>query len=224
MLVRTSTALCIALLVGAACTTAPKPGEGVDRVESLMGLVQRVHVDSEVAKQKTRQVYATMNSLLAKEYQTEPGQAYRAFVGSLDESERHSEQLKSSVRAMRTAAQTVFEQWDVDLAQIASVTLRERSEARLEATRQRYQALFAAVRGAEVSYDGFHRSMRDLSLFLAHDLNKQAVAEVREDARRIADLVEDLDGRFERSLQAASRYLAAAGAEGTTAQKATPQR
>lgn len=207
MRLREPTTVWLSLLLCTACTTTQRTGESVDRVGTLAGLVQRVHVDSEIAKQKVRAVYASLNAVLAGDLKADAAQVYRSFLATLADSEAHGVKLADSIKSMRGAANTVFDQWEVDLLQIGSASLRERSEARLGAARARYQAFFAAARGAEAGYEDLHKAMRDLSLFLAHDLNKKAVDDVRDDARRVADLVEDLDGRFVRSMQAATRYL-----------------
>jgi hypothetical protein len=205
----TRAAVVLPLLWAAACGSVSNEGSGVARVSDLMGWVQRVHVESEVAKQKVQSTHAILSSLVERDFKSEAAVAYREFVRSIEEAEAQANQLRNAVRSMRGSAQVVFDQWSSDLLQIENSQIRVRSEARMDATWRRYQALLAATRHAETGFDSFNKGMRDLALFLGHDLNKGSVTEIGDDARAISDLTEDLDGRFQRTLEAAREYLSA---------------
>jgi hypothetical protein len=191
-------------------TSRSEPSQGVARVDDLLGYVERVHTESELAKQRVQTAYSLMSAVVNRTYKTDAQTAFQEFSRSIDEAEAQSERLRTLVRSTRTAAQKVFEQWNTDLMQIQNPQMRMRSEARLDTTYKRYQTLLAAMRSAEAGYDQLQKQLRDLTLFLGHDLNPASIAEVRDDARAIGDLAEDVDGRFHRSLAAARDYLSSA--------------
>lgn len=208
-----ATTIATAVPFAALCSCGAFSSEdtGVSRVTDLMTWVERVHVESELAKQKVATATDLMTTLIAGNFKGAPAAAFAEYVRAVQESEAQAEKLRLSVRSMQGAAQPVFDKWRADVLNIDNLQLRQRSEARLDQTWQRYQQLQSSSRHAETGYDSFNQGMRDLTLFLSHDLNAAAVHEVSEDARSLANLAVDLDGRFNRSLDAARSYLAWSG-------------
>jgi hypothetical protein len=85
--------------------------------------------------------------------------------------------------------------------------MRLRSEVRLAATRDRYQAIIAVVDPAQSAYDAFNRGLRDHALFLGHDFNTASVSAIRGDAGSMTMLAAELDERFQKTQQAARNYV-----------------
>ncbi|MCC6672938.1 MAG: DUF2959 family protein [Planctomycetes bacterium] len=191
-------------------------------VSDMVGWIERVHVESELAKKNVQVTSEMMTALVGNSVKGDPIAAYQEFTKAISESESQANRLRAAVRQMQSAAQPVFDQWSSDLLKISNQQIRRRSDARMDATLQRYQALLAATKSAESGYDSFNQGVRDLSLFLGHDLNATALAEVRQDARAITDLALELDGRFNRTLEAARDYIASASLGGTTELRAAP--
>src|SRR5262249_6264441 len=115
--------------------------------------------------------------------------------------------LRSSVEPMKAAAGPVFEKWNTDLLSFTSPGMRQRSQARLEETRDRYQAIVVAVEPAESSLDTFNLGLRDIALFLGHDFNSQSVFAIQDDVRTLTDMAAELDTRLGNSLTAAQAYV-----------------
>ena len=190
-------------------------GTGLARVSDLMAWIERVHVETELSKQKLQAASDMMASLTGGNFKGDVKSAFEQFVLSIQNSEEQALKLRSTVRQMNDSSVAVFDQWSADLLKISNPQMRARSEQRLENTRERYQTILSAARTVESGYDSFNQGVRDLSLFLNNDLNPQAVAEVNEEARLLADLAVQMEGRFNRCLDAAREYLATAtpGAE-----------
>jgi hypothetical protein len=219
---RVATAITVTLLLGlAGCASQSSGGAGVAKVGDFVTWVERVHVETELAMQRTQAATASMQAIVGGQSRGDPVTAFKEFTGSLGESEKQASTLTDAVRAMRSAAQKVFDQWNADLLLIESAQMRARSEQRMDAAWKRYQALLAAARAADNGATAFHKGMRDLSLFLGNDLNASSIADIREDANGIAKLADDLDGRYRRSLEAARDYLATAAL--ANAEESQPQ-
>jgi tetrahydromethanopterin S-methyltransferase subunit B len=177
------------------------------QVNDLVGWVERVHVESELAKQKVNSAVALLEDIATANYQGPAVEAYSKFVTALDESEAQAEKLRGAVDPMKRSADPVFEQWETDLEGISSASIRQRSEERRTATQQRYNDVVASVDPAQESFDVLNRAMRDHALFLGNDFNPASVAMIREDVSELKRLVRELDGRFDTCLRAAQDYV-----------------
>ena len=115
---------------------------------------------------------------------------------------------------MRSAADTVFDEWTTKLEEFTSQSMRQRSLLRLEATRERYAEVQEAAVAAQEAYDDLNRGMRDIVLFLGHDFNMEAVEEITEEAMTIRDQARSLGMVFDDCMQAAEDYISTSALKG----------
>ena len=180
---------------------------GPGQVSDLVGSIERVYVNSELSKEKAHAAVAALRTLASAEYKGDALSAYAAFIAAIDVSEAQAEELRENVEDMQDAADPVFEQWFDDLKAITNVEMRQRSRNRLLTTRERYDAIVAAVEPALRAYDAVNQSLRDHALFLGNDLNPDSVSEIRGEVRALTGRTEELDREFDACLQAAREYV-----------------
>ncbi len=180
---------------------------GPSQVGDLVSWVERVYVDSELSKEKAQVAMERLQAIVASEYSGDAVRAYQEFSEAVDESERQAQKLRDAVEPMKEAAEPVFEQWSIDLLAFKNLEMRHRSQARLEATRERFDAIVATVEPAQSSYDAFNQGLRDHVLFLGYDLNPAAVADVQSDVQVLAAKASELEVKFDEALQAARAYV-----------------
>jgi hypothetical protein len=179
----------------------------INKVDDLVGCIERVHVETEVAKDVVRESVASLEALAAHNFNGDVATAYTDFMAAIKRSERQSERLRSTVMPMKEASEPVFQQWANDLSGFSSPRMRHLSEQRLATTRERYNAIVAAIDPAQSAFEVFTRGMRDIALFLGHDFNPVAVSEIEQDIHALANLASELDGRFDTCLMVARTYL-----------------
>lgn len=197
-----------ATLLGCGIFGDSKPS--LAKVDDLVDRIERVHVESELAKEASQAGVRHLRTLASRGFSGDPVQAHTALMASVEASENQAERLSASFDDMERAAEPVFDQWRADLDAIVSARVRTRSEDRMRETRSRYAAIVAAVRPTLEEYAALNRSLRDLTLFLGHDFNATAIAAVDEDVQALEQQVAALDGQLRDCLDAAQAYLDAA--------------
>ena len=209
--------LAIALVsatVVAGCAGTSKESKGLKRVDDLVGHVERVHVQAELAKQSVASALQTLFTITAPDFDGDPVVAYTEFVEAIENSEDRAEELDEAVEPMKQVATKVFEQWYRDLDAFTSPQMRQRSQARMHATRQRYDAIVQAVDPAQQALETFNLGLRDHATFLNHDFNPAAVSEIEREVRAIGDWSGKLDRKLELVLVAAQDYVQASALPG----------
>lgn len=189
---------------------ASSSNRGPAKVNDLVGAIEQVYVDSEVSKESVRGAVDRLQVLASADFKGDAVGAFAEFVESIELSEAQAEKLRDSMDDMKAAAEPVFEKWQRDLKEIASVELRQRSRNRMLATRDRYDAVVAAVEPALEKYDSINVDLRDHEKFLSHDLNPAALSAIQADVAVLVESVTDLDARLDASLIAARAYVDAA--------------
>jgi Protein of unknown function (DUF2959) len=200
--------LAISLLVATlgSCTFL-KMSDRPARVSDLVGWVELVHVESELAQKKMREAVSSLSDLAASNYEGPPVEAYKRFVTALEESQAQAEKLRGAIGPMKASGQPVFDQWTKDLEQFSSASMRDRSQKRMARTQDQFRVVVAAADPAQTTFDAFNRTLRDHALFLGHDFNPSSVQMIQDDVRQLATLAKELDGRLVYCLKAAQEYV-----------------
>ena len=200
--------LLLAGITGCALFSGKKGGPA--QVDDLAGSVERTYVDSELSKERVRAAVHALQAIVETSYDGDAVAAFAVFLEAIEASEQQAERLRSSVESMKGAAEPVFKQWNDDLDEFTSAEMRQRSTARLAATRQRYDSIVAAVDPAQAAYDALNKGLRDHALFLSHDLNPASLTAIRDDVRNLANLADDLGKRLDECLLATRAYVSSA--------------
>lgn len=194
-------------LVLGACASNPQESAPA-KVEELVTWVERMHVECELSRQAVAAAYARLRTLAAADFRNEDVvTAYARYVQAIDAAEQQAKAFGATVGPVKAAGVPVFTQWQQDVNQIESETLRQKSQMRLAVTRERYDAILTVAEPAQQEFTALVRSLRDIALFLGHDMNTQALMDIQDDARAIATATEALDRKLEQSLRAARSYV-----------------
>lgn len=205
------TALALAVVAGCSST---KQKVGLADVDSLMGRVEKVHMETELSKESVYDAILKMQPIFAANFDGDASEAFEVFAEATEQCQVQANKLRSHVAPMRSAADTVFDEWTTKLEEFDSQSMRQRSLLRLEATRERYAEVQEAAVAAQEAFDSLNRGMRDIVLFLGHDFNMDAVEEITEEAMTIRDQARSLGMVFDDCMQAAEDYIATSALKG----------
>ena len=101
----------------------------------------------------------------------------------------------------------LFEEWQGELDQYTSPSLRRDSERQLKATRKRYETLIGSMRKAERSIEPVLAALKDNVLYLKHNLNARAIASLEGSLGEIEDDVASLIRDIGASIKESERFL-----------------
>jgi hypothetical protein len=223
-------AIILPLLLGlAACASTSEQSASVRQVDDLLASIERVQVDVTVAKERAHGALRDLTALLAPGFTGDAAKAYAGVRASIEQSEKQTQALHSSLTPMTEAAESVFRRWATDLEAFGNTRMRQRSQTRLDETRARYQTLLNSTQSALISFDSFNADLRDQALFLGSDLNAASIAAILPDVRELHKQATELDGRADLCASAARAYVESAALHGqvemvgtTEGQPATP--
>ena len=138
---------------------------------------------------RLREMYGSSGSDLEK--------AYDKLKGEYDASVTKADAVKKRVRDMETVAADLFKEWETEIKEISSDSMKASSRDQLRQTRERYEEMHAALKRAEQPMDPVLSKFRDHVLYLKHNLNAQAIASLKGESvsiqNDIAKLIEDMN-------------------------------
>jgi hypothetical protein len=148
---------------------------------------------------RLREMYGSSGSELEK--------TYDKLKGEYDGSVTKANAVHKRVRDMETVADDLFKEWESEINEISSASMRTGSRDQLRQTRERYEEMHRALKRAEQSMDPVLTKFRDHVLYLKHNLNAQAIASLKGEAvsiqNDISRLIEDMNS----SIQQADTFI-----------------
>ena len=78
--------------------------DGPARVDDFVGWVERVYVETELARERMNDAVAQLEALVGSTYAGDPVTAYTTFVEALRLSEAQAERLNEQIEPMKKAA------------------------------------------------------------------------------------------------------------------------
>lgn len=122
---------------------------------------------------------------------------YKRLQRELERSEDRAEAVRDRITSVERVGGALFREWEQELSEYSSESLRVSSREQLEATRQRYDELLAAMHRAESKMEPVLVAFNDQVLFLKHNLNARAIASlegtVGELEQEIGVLIRDME-------------------------------
>lgn len=202
-------ALSLATLALASCTSSSKKADGLNQVDDLLGRIERVYVECELADARVREAMETLNDLTAESL-GDPMEAHLALAAAVERSQMQAEELQNSIAPMKASGEALFERWNKDLEAFRSESMRARSAERLAETRVRYDAIVQSVEPVAEQIDGLNAVLADSVLFLGNDLNAGSLAALRSDVEQMLDHADEINDQLEVCLAAAEDYMRSA--------------
>lgn len=198
--------LCLVCLFGvgvcgcASTAIALKEQLGYAKRDQLVDDVQKARDAQEQAKE---QFASALDEFIAVT-RVDPGElepTYERLKKELDTSKARAEKVHDRIKSVERVAEALFREWQGELDEYSSDTLRESSREQLETTRAQYATLLSAMKKAEAKMEPVLTAFSDQVLFLKHNLNARAIASlegtVGELQEEIAALIRDMEASID---------------------------
>ena len=134
---------------------------------------------------------------------------YDGLKRDFDKSSAKADAVRKRVKDVETVANDLFDEWEKELKQLSSESLRSRDREQLRDTRRRYETLHEALKRAENSMEPVLTQFRDQVLFLKHNLNAQALSSLQKEALNIQDDISKLLAEMDQSIRQADNFIKA---------------
>ena len=132
---------------------------------------------------------------------------YRQLQGDYDDCAKRVETVKTRIRDVETVAEDMFTEWEKEIKQIGTDSLRANSRRQLSDTRARYDEMISSLKKAEATMPPVLAKFRDYVLALKHTLNADAVASLKGESASIQADITKLISDMNNSIAGADEFL-----------------
>jgi hypothetical protein len=132
---------------------------------------------------------------------------YNSLKSEYEDCGSRAAAVRSRIREVETVSSDLFAEWEKEIQQIGTPSLREASRQQLQTTRQRYNELHTALVSAEQSMEPVLKQFGDYVLFLKHNLNAQAIASLKGESASIQNEIARLIEQMNQSIARADEFI-----------------
>lgn len=185
---------------------------GVEKRDILVDRVQDARNEQEDAKEQ----FQTALDRFSEVINFEGGDLeakYRQLDSEYQRSQSQAAAVRDRIAAVEDVAGALFREWEAELDEYESASLRRSSEQKLQSTRLQYDRLIAAMRRAESRMDPVLEALQDQVLFLKHNLNAKAIASLEDELVLVETDVSRLIKEMEASIAEADQFIRSMGTE-----------
>jgi hypothetical protein len=122
-------------------------------------------------------------------------------------SEARAKEVRERIASVEDVAEALFREWKQELSQYQSAALKADSERQLEITRRRYESLITLMRRASARMDPVIATFRDQVLYLKHNLNARALAQLVTTNQTLQADISTLIRDMETSIKEAETFI-----------------
>lgn len=171
----------------------------VDRVQDARDAQEEAKEQFESALEKFSSVLGFKGGDLEEKYDQ--------LKAEYEESDTKASAVRRRIAAVEDVAEDLFAEWEQELNQYTSSSLKRSSARKLRDTKKKYAQLISAMKRAEKKIDPVLAAFQDQVLYLKHNLNAQAIASLQSDLASIETDVARLIKEMEASIKEADRFI-----------------
>ncbi|MCZ6673734.1 MAG: DUF2959 domain-containing protein [Verrucomicrobia bacterium] len=169
---------------------------GIHKREILVDRVEAAQKSQEEAKEQFADVLEAFRATV-KVDGGKLQETYDRLKAEFDESVSRADVVRTRIKDVKNVADALFDEWESELGQYTSESLRNSSKEQLEITRGEYGKLLTAMQTAESKMNPVLTVFNDQVLFLKHNLNARAIASIQQEVtnmeREVGNLIEDMN-------------------------------
>lgn len=133
---------------------------------------------------------------------------YNRLNAAYDDSKDSAAEVSNKIDNVERVSEALFVEWEKELEQYSSASLKQKSAAQLNDTKIQYNDLMQTMRKAEQSMQPVLTVFGDQVLFLKHNLNARAIASLKTEVYAVESDVNQLIAEMNRSINEANAFLA----------------
>lgn len=181
----------------------------------MVGLEKRDLFKSEVKnvqeeQEETGEAFKDALTKLKEMYEFEGGDLERQHTklkSSYESARAEAGDLRKRIKNVNEVAGDLFDEWEDELDEISTKSLRKKSEKQLDKTKDRFKELQKQMAVAEKKMEPVLIKLKDQVLFLKHNLNAKAIAGLKSESGQIQTEIKSLIKEVEEASKEAESFI-----------------
>lgn len=179
---------------------------GVEKRDLLSKYVE----DTKDSQEDAKEAFKDALDQLKKTYNFDGGKLerqYNALNSSYQDAEKRTNDVREDIDKVEHVADDLFAEWQKEIKEISTDSLRHKSESQLADTKKRFGQLRESLKKSESKIQPILTKLKDHVLYIKHNLNAKAVASLKGESVRIENEISSLIASIEASIKESDAFI-----------------
>ena len=179
---------------------------GVHKRDIMLDRVEGAQTAQEEAQEQFKSALEQLSSLiefdggdLAEQYEITEEQ-YEASKAAADE-------VTGKIESIESVSEALFEEWQTEIEQYSSASLKRQSQSKLNSTQRQYNTLIKSMYKAKSKMDPVLATLKDNTLYLKHNLNARAIGALQGEYKTLQKDVAVLVDEMSKSISQSQKFI-----------------
>ncbi|GAA6151167.1 DUF2959 domain-containing protein [Pseudoteredinibacter isoporae] len=132
---------------------------------------------------------------------------YENLRDAYEDSKKEADNVTARIDKVEDVAEALFAEWEDELEQYSSASLRRDSQTKLRQTRSQYKRMLTTMRSAESKMAPVLTTFNDQVLYLKHNLNARAISSLKAEFGDLRRDINTLIARMEDSIAESEKFV-----------------
>jgi hypothetical protein len=201
--------LFVAILFLTACSSMYYSGLekiGIPKRDVLVYRVEKARDTQEATKEQFKSAleqFTAVTNFKGGNLESVYKKLNREYEASVDK----AKEVRSRIADIESVSAALFKEWEQEITQYSSPTLKQSSQSKLDTTKAHYQQLITTMKNAEARIQPVLTVFNDQVMYLKHNLNAQAIASLKNELSVLQSDVSSLVASMEKSINEANAFI-----------------
>ena len=179
---------------------------GVHKRDIMLDRVESAQTAQQDAQQQFTSALAQLSQLINYDGGDLAAQ-YELINDQYEASESSAKEVASRIAAIESVADALFDEWNDEIQQYSSTSLKQQSQQKLKKTQRNYESLIKSMHRAKDRMAPVLSALKDNSLYLKHNLNAQAIGALQGEYKTIKRDVESLVAEMNKAIAQSQQFI-----------------
>lgn len=179
---------------------------GVHKRDIMLDRVENAQTAQQDAQQQFKSALDQLSQLINYDGGDLAAQ-YELVNNQYEASKSSAEEVESRINAIENVAEALFDEWNDEIQQYSSASLKQQSQQKLKKTQRNYQSLIKSMHRAKDRMAPVLSALKDNSLYLKHNLNAQAIGALQGEYKTIKRDVESLVAEMSKAIEQSQQFI-----------------
>jgi len=132
---------------------------------------------------------------------------YNALNDDYQSSLDAANEVSENIDKVEDVADALFTEWSEELEQYKSASLKRQSSQKLASTKQQFNTMLRSMRDSESKMQPVLSSLNDNVLYLKHNLNAQAMSEIKGEFTNLKRDIQQLVNDMNQSIADSNKFI-----------------
>ena len=179
---------------------------GVHKRDIMLDRVENAQTAQQDAQQQFKSALDQLSQLINYDGGDLASQ-YELVNDQYEDSKASAEEVTTRIEAIESVSDALFEEWNEEIQQYSSNSLKQQSQQKLKKTQGNYRSLIKSMHRAKDRMAPVLSALKDNSLYLKHNLNAQAIGALQGEYKTIKRDVESLVAEMSKAIKQSQQFI-----------------